>query len=276
MTSIRTGKYNAGRTHQRNQVFALRHQTPGIQVGTSIALLSKTSGTVQSATTVVRYRRTSTMRGPIERRRGAAATVLALPKLIQATQHWIPTCSWACLSSQWRSATVGTIGRCCPICSRPRFPGVHTGRDRFLVDIDLDRLKERVRDYFSPELSHEEIARLYPAAMMKLTRIQNIRCAQSVRGALLARGGPNEAGFVPTLISSISTTAGSIGKADRRLLTAPSPDYWAHVFEGNVWLSSAQHLRKGACQNHKHVSARRVGSFHLIERGVSDVPSMAP
>ena len=45
------------------------------------------------------------------------------------------------------------------------FPGVHTGRDRFLIDIDLDRLQKRVGDYFNKAMTHEEITRLYPAVM---------------------------------------------------------------------------------------------------------------
>ena len=45
------------------------------------------------------------------------------------------------------------------------FPGVKTSRDPFLVDVDLDRLKARVADYFNADLAHEEITRLYPAVM---------------------------------------------------------------------------------------------------------------
>ena len=72
------------------------------------------------------------------------------------------------------------------------FPGVKTSRDSFLVDIDLDDLKARVAEYFNPELSHEEIARRYPAAM-KNTSVIN---ARKMRDVLLARGGLNESGFV--------------------------------------------------------------------------------
>ena len=36
------------------------------------------------------------------------------------------------------------------------FPGVKTSRDGFLVDVDLDRLRTRIADYFDPGLSHEE------------------------------------------------------------------------------------------------------------------------
>ena len=45
------------------------------------------------------------------------------------------------------------------------FPGVKTSRDGFLVDTDLDRLRARLTDYFDAILSHEEIARRYPAVM---------------------------------------------------------------------------------------------------------------
>ncbi len=42
-----------------------------------------------------------------------------------------------------------------------RFHGVLTNRDAFLVDVDLDRLRDRVGHYFDPGLSHEEIERRY-------------------------------------------------------------------------------------------------------------------
>lgn len=34
------------------------------------------------------------------------------------------------------------------------FPGVKTSRNKFLVDVDLDRFKARIADYFDPALSH--------------------------------------------------------------------------------------------------------------------------
>ena len=72
------------------------------------------------------------------------------------------------------------------------FPGVTTSRDSFFVDSDLDRLEERVIEYFSADLSHEEIARRYPGVMKTTARFD----ARTVRDSLLARGGPDEAGFI--------------------------------------------------------------------------------
>ena len=79
------------------------------------------------------------------------------------------------------------------------FPGVKTSRDGFLVDVDLDRIKARVGDYFDAGLSHEEIARRYPG-VVKTTAGFN---ARAVRDSLLARSGPDEAGFIPLCLSAI-------------------------------------------------------------------------
>ena len=57
------------------------------------------------------------------------------------------------------------------------FPGVKTSRDSFLVDIDLDRLKARVADYFNPDLSHADIAQRHPSAMKTTAIFHAIRSA---------------------------------------------------------------------------------------------------
>ena len=70
------------------------------------------------------------------------------------------------------------------------FSGVKTSRDGFLVDVDLDRLRARIGDYFNARLSHEEIARRHPGAM-KTTAHFN---PHALRVALLRRGGGGGAG----------------------------------------------------------------------------------
>ena len=147
------------------------------------------------------------------------------------------------------------------------FPGVKTSRNGFLIDIDLDRLKARIGDYFDPGLSHEEIARRYPAVMRTAPHYN----ARAVRDALLARGGPVEAGFVRHAYRPFDTrwlyweTAGG-------LLDRPRAGYRPHVFEGNTWLSAAQHLRQGAAEPQAYTTAH-MGSLHLIERGANLFPA---
>ena len=112
------------------------------------------------------------------------------------------------------------------------FPGVKTSRDGFLVDIDLDRLKARIGDYFDPALSHEEIARRYPAAMKDTSRD-----ARQMRNALLARGGPNPDGFIRHAYRPFDNRW-LYWEADGGLIDRPRRDYRPHVFEGNLWLSA--------------------------------------
>ena len=119
------------------------------------------------------------------------------------------------------------------------FPGVKTSRDGFLVDTDLDRLKERIAAYFNADLSHEEIARRYPGAM-KTTAGFN---ARSARDLLLARGGPVEAGFIRFAYRPFDNRW-LYWEGDSGLLDRPRPDYKPHVFGGNVWLEAREREAK--------------------------------
>ena len=119
------------------------------------------------------------------------------------------------------------------------FPGVKTSRDSFLVDIDLDNLKARVAEYFNPELSHEEITRLYPAAM-KNTSVIN---ARKMRDVLLARGGLNESGFVRFAYRPFDTRW-LYWEVETKLLDRPRPGYRTHVFEGNLWIEAREREAK--------------------------------
>ena len=111
------------------------------------------------------------------------------------------------------------------------FPDVNTSRDGFLVDVDINRLRARVADYFDTALSHEEIARRYPGAMKTTAQFD----AHAVRDALLARGGPDEAGFVRFAYRPFDIRW-LYWEADSGLLDRPRHDYRPHVFDGNVWL----------------------------------------
>ena len=90
------------------------------------------------------------------------------------------------------------------------FPGVKTSRDGFLVDVNLDRLKQRVADYFDANLSHEEIARRYRGVMRStggsmpvlcLTRCSNAadRPTTVSYATLTAHSTPAGSSRVPTL-----------------------------------------------------------------------------
>ena len=114
------------------------------------------------------------------------------------------------------------------------FPGVQTKRDTFLVDVDLDRLKARVAEYFNSGISHEEIARRCPVAMKSSSGF-TVPDARAVREALLIRGGPNPEGFVRYVYRPFDTRwlYWDTGKG---LLGRPVPNYKPHIFDSNLWL----------------------------------------
>ena len=228
-------KYKTGKTTPDGapdpSIFSTPGDPVGIQVGTAITTLVRKADHAPSKTVGFRH-----LWGQAKREELTATAqaepdalydsfepdlALGLPfKPVAASDGW----------SGWPSLTA---------LFPTSFPGVTTSRDAFLVDTDLDRLKVRVTDYFNLELSHEEITRRYPAVM---DAVQGFDPSQ-VRVALLARGGPTEAGFVPYAYRPFDTRW-LYWEADTKLLDAKRADYKPHVFEDNLWLVSPQRQRR--------------------------------
>ena len=61
-------------------------------------------------------------------------------------------------------------------------------------------------------------------------------------------------------------------QAEHNLLDRPRPEYKPHLQEGNLWLSAAQHLRKGETEPQAYLT-RNLASYHLIERGALWFPA---
>ena len=248
-----------GRTSET--VFALQGQSPGIKVGTSITLLSK-SGTAGTSTGGrILYRdfhqarageRRQALLGSLDAT-GIDADYTALKPNLRLGLPFKPTA----VSEDWFDWP--TLPDLFPVS----FPGVQTKRDSFLIDVDLDRLKARVADYFDAALSHEDIARRYPGAMKNSSGFV-VREARSVRDALLSRGGPVDTGFVRHAYRPFDNRW-LYWEAGHGLLGRPVPDYRPHVFVENMWLSAAQHLRKGETEPQTYFT-HHLGSLHMIER----------
>ena len=147
------------------------------------------------------------------------------------------------------------------------FPGVKTSRDGFLVDVDLDRLKQRVADYFNDGLSHEEIARRYPGVMTSTARFD----ARAVRDALLKRGGPTEDGFVRYAYRPFDTRW-LYWEGETKLLDEKRGEYKPHIFEGNLWFSAVPRLRRNAAEAQSALTTH-IASLHLNEWSASMFPA---
>ena len=145
------------------------------------------------------------------------------------------------------------------------FPGVKTSRDGFLVDTDLERLKTRIADYFDPAIGHEEIARRYPTAMQTTGRFD----APAVRETLLARGGPNEDGFMRFAYRPLDHRW-LYWEADTKLLDERRANYRPHVFDGHSWLVTQQKPRRD--WSPPQVTSH-IGCLDLFDRGATCIPT---
>ena len=148
------------------------------------------------------------------------------------------------------------------------FPGVKTSRDSFLVDVDLDRLKGRIADYFNRDLSHEETARRYSTVMNNRARFD----AHAIRDAMLRRGAPVDAGFVRYTYRPFDDRW-LYWEAETKLLDEKRADYKSHVLEGNLWLSVVPRLRRDSTEPQSAVTSH-LASLHLNEWSASMFPAL--
>ena len=252
-----------GRTSET--VFALRGQSPGIKVGTNIALLSRNrTAAGGSASARVRYR--DFHQAKAEERRQTLLDSLddadamddGYSKLVPEVRLGLPFKPMA-VDERWFDWPA------LPDLFPVSFPGVQTGRDQFLVDTDLDRLRARVGDYFDPVLSHEEIARRYPRVMQSTARFD----ARAVRDTLLRRGGPNDSGFVRFTYRPFDNRW-LYWEKDTKLLDEKRADYKPHVFEENRFLVTQQKPRRewSPSQVISHI-----GCLDLMDRGATCIPT---
>ena len=253
--------------HTSETVFALQGQSPGIKVGTSIVLLSKASAT-ESVGKRVLYRDFHQPRAGA--RRQALLDSLEAPDI---DAGYSPLESNIALGLPFKPMAVSDGWQdwpALPDLFPTSFPGVQTKRDAFLIDVDLNRLKARVAEYFNPDFSHDEIARRYPVAMKSSSGF-TVNDSHSVRGALLKQGGLNPDGFVRHAYRPFDTRW-LYWEAGYGLLGRPVPDYKPHVFEGNLWFSAVPRLRRDAAEAQSTVTTH-IASLHLNEWSASMFPA---
>jgi hypothetical protein len=114
------------------------------------------------------------------------------------------------------------------------FPGVKTSRDDVVVDIDRERLIERMKLYFDPEVSHEELRRVCPSAMTSTAGFH----AQAVRDRLRERGFLLD-NIVPYCYRPFDMRW-LYWEPETNLLDRNRAEYFPQVFEGNVYIEARQ------------------------------------
>ncbi len=225
-----------GRTSET--VFAIQGQSPGIRIGTAIALLSKSgSAADRDSDGRILYRDFHEARA--EERRTALLNSLDAPVMNSGYTEFQPhleiglpfrlmaaTRSW----SEWPSL---------PDLFPKSFPGVKTSRDSFVVDIDLDKLKTKIQAYFDSGEAQ--------------------------------RAGPDESGFVRYAYRPFDTRW-LYWESSGGLLDRPRPDYKLHLFDENPWLSAVPRLRRDATETQTTVTVH-LASLHLNEWSASMFPA---
>ena len=254
-------KYKTGKTTPEGapdpSIFSTAGDPVGIQVGTAIATLVRQADHTPAQFVEFRHLWGQSKHGDL------TATAEAEPEnlytgVVPVLSLGLPFADLA-VSDAWETWPA------LPELFPTSFPGVKTSRDGFLVDIDLDRLKQRVADYFNADLGHEEIARRYPGVMRSSARFN----ARAVREALLKRGGPAEDGFVRYAYRPFDDRW-LYWDADGTLLDRPRAEYRPHVFEENLWLVAQQKPRRewGSLQ-----VISNLGCLDLMDRGATCIPA---
>ena len=261
--SLNGDKYRTGKVAPDGSpdpsIFSTREDSVGIQVGTAIATLVRRADHAPASR--VEFRN---LWGQAKREELLDTAQAEPDELYDSLEPLLPLglpFARTAVSENWFDWPA------LPDIFPTSFPGVTTSRDSFLVDIDRDRLKTRVADYFNPALGHEEVARRHPAVMNSTARFD----ARVVRDALLGRGGPTESGLVPYTYRPFDNRW-LYWEAETNLLDRKRTEYQPHIFAGNMWLCAAQHLRKGAEEPQAYFTSH-IASYHLIERGAVWFPA---
>jgi hypothetical protein len=207
-------------------IFSTEFNREGIQVGTAIALLARTSH--PKGAKAVRFRH---LWGKEKRDRLLAEATgeskpryetvrpvmpLGLPFLPMTTQADYPSCP------------------ALPDLFPSHFPGVTPGRVKLLVDMDRGRLIERMRLYFDPDVSNHELHQLLPEAMKSTARYN----ANGTRKLLL------KCGLVPDNIVRYLFRPMDVRwlywEPETKLLDEKRSDYFPQIFPGNPWIEGRQ------------------------------------
>ena len=217
-------------------IFSTEGDQVGIQVGTAIATLVRKAE--HTPAEVVEFRHLWGQAKPADLIETAEAVPDALYEPIEPILPLGVPFVRTAVSAEWFDWPA--LPELFPVS----FPGVQTKRDSFLIDVDLDRLRERIAHYFDADLSHGEIARRYPVAMKSSSGFV-VGDARTVRSALLARGGPDDGGFVRFAYRPFDDRW-LYWDAGRGLLGRPSSEYCSHAFRGNLFIEARERDTKEA------------------------------
>ena len=247
-----------GRTSET--IFATQGFSTGIKVGTAIALLAR-RGSERSDVAEVLYLDRDDARASDRRAALLASVSCASPpafiRLEPVPELGFPLKPRAFVSDYLSWPVLPEL---LPVS----FPGVKTSRDDVVVDIDRDRLEARMRRYFDPVVSDEDVRSEMPGAMESTARFN----APKVRKDLLKRG------FLPDGIVPYCYRPFDIRwlywEPETDLLDRKREEYVPHIVPENCWLSAGQRNRKEDFYQPQFTKV--LADHHIVESNVGMFP----
>jgi predicted helicase len=243
-----------GRTSET--VFAVQGSSPGIKIGTAIALLVRRSERAEKA--CIEYADFDEARAD-ERR-------AALLQSLEGSTRYRQISPEARLGFPFKPASVTDdylnwpkLPELFPVS----YPGIKTSRDAVLVDIDRNALERRMRRYFDPNVSDAEIAAEMPALMESAARFD----ALATRQVLLKKGF--ESGRIVRYCYRPVDVRWLYWHPETKLLDEKRPDYMPLVFDPNLCLVAQQKPRREWSEPQNIKSA---GCLDLMDRGATCFP----
>jgi Type ISP C-terminal specificity domain/N-6 DNA Methylase len=241
-------------------IFAVQGTSPGIKIGTAIALLVKKRNRTSTSPRIL-YRDRTEARASA--RRQALLASLATQDINRDYAEIKPILE---LALPLKPSSVGTGYLSWPLLTElfpTFFPGVQTKRDEFVVDIDRSALLARVERYFDGEISDEEMRRISPRSMENTAQYH----AKAVRQTLQKRGFRLE--YLVKHCYRPFDVRWIYWEPEAGLLSRRSPDYFPQVFNGNVWIVS-QHMPRREWSRPQVIQS--IGCLDLMDRGASCFP----
>jgi hypothetical protein len=257
--SLNGDKYKTGKTTPDGKpdpsVFSTPQNREGIQVGTAVALLARKPDHDAPATVHFhdvwgdrkREELVESLAKPRKAIKVEPVAALGLPFRPMATNANYTT--WPLLEDVFPAS----------------FPGVQTKQDGLVVDVDLDRLQQRMADFFNPDITDAEMAARHPGSMDGTHACEPI----ATRGYLRNRG------ILPRyLVKFLYRPFDSrwiYWEPETKLLGRPSPDYFPQVFDGNLSLGATRQNRKGF---DAPIATPILACLHIIERSANMFPML--
>jgi predicted helicase len=249
-----------GRTSET--VFAVQGKSPGIKIGTAIGLLVRDPGLPSASARAILYRDMN-QAGAAER---TAALVDSLAQR-DINQSYAPLKPVLQLGLPFKPRLLSDTYVSWPLLPElfpASFPGVKTSRDDVVVDIDRERLVERMKLYFDPRVSHEEMRRVSPPAMTNTARFKS----EAVRDHLRKRG-LLEKNIVRYCYRPFDVRW-LYWEPETKLLDEKRAEYFSQVFQGNFWLSAGQRNRKEDFYQPQFTEL--LADHHIVESNVGMFP----